>query len=99
MKITFYLIILKCVNKYGIFRNNKNIDKVSQNKFHNFSKQCCLFKGVNIVFKAYIFAFVFQIRVVVSFRTIALLLVLIDVRRFIYLVLRIKKTSTLRVFV
>ena len=65
MKITFHLIILKCVNKYGIFRNNKNIDKVSQNKFHNFSKQCCLFKGVNIYFKVYIFAFVFQIRVVV----------------------------------
>ena len=84
MKITFYLIILKCVNKYGIFRNNKNIDKVSQNKFHNFSKQCCLFKGVNIYFKVYIFAFVFQMRFVVSSQTFALLIVLLTARRFIY---------------
>ena len=39
----------------------KKIDKLSQNKFHNFSKHCCLFKGVNIIFNAYIFAFVLHL--------------------------------------
>ena len=35
MKNTFDFIFLKWVNKYGILRNNKNIDKLSQNNFHN----------------------------------------------------------------
>ena len=43
MILTFHFIILKRVSKYGIFRNNKNTDKLSQNKFNNFSKQYCLF--------------------------------------------------------
>ena len=57
MILTFHFIILKRVNKYGIFSNNKNTYKLSQNKFHHSSKQCCLFKGVNIYFNAYIIAF------------------------------------------
>ena len=35
MKITLHFIILKTVSKYGIFRNNKNTDKLSQSNFHN----------------------------------------------------------------
>ena len=35
MILTFNFIILKRVNKSGVFRNNKNTDKLSQNNFHN----------------------------------------------------------------
>ena len=60
MILTCHFLILKRVNKYGTFCNNKNNDKLSQNNFLNFSKQHCLFKGVNLS------VFVFHLRVKVS---------------------------------
>ena len=49
MKIKFNFITLKLVKKYGIFRNNKNTDKLSQNNFHNFQNNIVYFKGVTFV--------------------------------------------------
>ena len=49
MILTFHFIILKRVNKYGIFRNNKNTDKLSQNNFHNSQNNVVYFKGVTFV--------------------------------------------------
>ena len=42
MILTFHFIILKRANKYGIFRNNKNTDKLFQNNV-------VYFKGVTFV--------------------------------------------------
>ena len=47
MKSAFSFIILKRVNKYGIFCNNKINDKLFENNFLNFPKQHCLYEGVN----------------------------------------------------
>ena len=49
MKITLHFIILKRVNKYEIFRNNKNTDKLSQNNFHNSQNNVVNFKEVTFV--------------------------------------------------
>ena len=49
MKIKFNFITLKLVKKYGIFRNNKNTDKLSQNNFHNFQNNIVYFKGVTFI--------------------------------------------------
>ena len=49
MKITFHFSFLKRVHKYGIFRNNKNTDNLSQNNFHNSQNNIVYFKGVPFV--------------------------------------------------
>ena len=49
MILTIHFIILKRVNKYRIFRNNKNTDKLSQNNFHNSQNNVVYFKGVTFV--------------------------------------------------
>ena len=49
MNITLHFIILKRVNKYEIFRNNKNTDNLSQNNFHNSQNNIVYFKGVTFV--------------------------------------------------
>ena len=49
MILTIHFIILKRVNKYRIFRNNKNTDKLSQNNFHKPQINVVYFKGVTFV--------------------------------------------------
>ena len=46
MVLTFNFIILKRVNKYRIFRNNKYTDKLSQNCFHNPQNNVVYFKEI-----------------------------------------------------
>ena len=49
MLLTFYFLISRRVNKYGIFRNNKNTYNLSQNNFHNSQNNVVYFKGVTFI--------------------------------------------------